>query len=331
MKRFMKRILAGFLILLLFLSILPYLIPLSSAEPDDPAPFPESQFLTIDGAKIHYRQWRPKTQRIKGKILLVHGLAGSTFSWRNNIDPLTEQGYLVAAADLPGFGYSERESGLDHSQKNRSRQMWSLLDQIDASLDQTGSDLRWILVGHSMGGGAVSAMTIDQPERTKGLVLVDGALFDQRSGFLARLVPYPPFDRWIKVWFHFTINNHERFRNLLASAYGRQPLDSEVQGYWAPLKLEATADTLIDLVRTAKNEPIEALSGLDVPMLAIWGEEDVWIPLENMNRIKAVLPQTTTSTIEGAAHCPMETHPEPFNSELLLFLKSLDQGYPMNE
>jgi len=43
-------------------------------------PFPESRFTTISGLSIHYRVWQPDGEPV-GKILLLHGLGGSTYSF----------------------------------------------------------------------------------------------------------------------------------------------------------------------------------------------------------------------------------------------------------
>jgi len=176
--KWLKRIALGILSAFVILSILPYLIGVS--KPEDLSvmglPFNESRFENIDGVSIQYRQWLPDQQPIKGKILLIHGLGGSTFSWRNNIPALRDAGYMVVTADLPGFGYSDRSGGIDHSQKNRSKILWVLLDQIDSTLSPETASMDLVLAGHSMGGGTAVAMTLEHPDQTKALVLVDGAV-----------------------------------------------------------------------------------------------------------------------------------------------------------
>lgn len=44
-------------------------------------PFPESLFFDISDLKFHVRLFAPKIAP-HGKVLFVHGLGGSTFSWR---------------------------------------------------------------------------------------------------------------------------------------------------------------------------------------------------------------------------------------------------------
>ena len=77
----LRKIARFFLGLLLVLMILPYFIPIATPNDLPDLPYPNSRFfLTSDNVKIHYRVDVPKT--IIGKVLLVHGLAASTFSYR---------------------------------------------------------------------------------------------------------------------------------------------------------------------------------------------------------------------------------------------------------
>ena len=48
-------------------------------------PFPESEFIYIDGVRLHVRQWEPVLQnneKAKGVVFLIHGVSGSTYDWR---------------------------------------------------------------------------------------------------------------------------------------------------------------------------------------------------------------------------------------------------------
>jgi pimeloyl-ACP methyl ester carboxylesterase len=41
-------------------------------------------------------------------IVLVHGFGASSFSWRENLNPIAEAGFTVYAPDMRGFGLSEK-------------------------------------------------------------------------------------------------------------------------------------------------------------------------------------------------------------------------------
>ena len=105
----------------ILLSVYIYL-SISNVSAQIPAkPFDNSRFFSIDSIRIHCRIWNENLVHPRGKVLLVHGFVGSTFSWRENIDTLVKSGYYVVAVDLPGFGYSDRSLKVNQSQSNKAR------------------------------------------------------------------------------------------------------------------------------------------------------------------------------------------------------------------
>ncbi|WP_414839279.1 alpha/beta fold hydrolase [Carnobacterium sp. TMP28] len=324
MKKWIKRMLLFLLLAFVFISILPYFFTVKTVDSTNEKPFIESRFQTIGTTGIHYRSYLPLIDKAKGKIIMVHGLGGSTFSWRNNVQQLQDAGYLVVTVDLPGFGYSDKRPGIDHSQEARSELLWSLLDTIDLSLAADTRKLDWTLVGHSMGGGTVSAMAMNRSEDTEKLVLVSGALFDNNPSTVPNLIYYAPIERAIDVVYSHVILTNKRINSFLSSAYGRNPSKKEIDGYLNGLKLSESPSFIPDFLKTTKSKPLEKLQKNKVPILFLTGENDTWVPQEQYKKLKERIPRTKVNVIKGAAHCSMETHPKEFNSLLLDFIEEKD-------
>ena len=309
-----------FVIFILFLT-LPYLIPITSYKEHKPEPvFDNSELFQSGGITIHYRIWTPDSSETAGKILLIHGLGGSTYSWEKNTKDLKNAGYFIVAADLPGFGFSSREAEFNHSQRNRGQLLWQLLSHVDQSLPVETRRMDWSLGGHSMGGGTAAAMAMEQPERVRTLILIDGALYDNHKGWLTKLLHLPPLARWMEVALRHRVLKPEKLKATLASAYGREPSVDEVEGYVRALTLPGTETTLLSLVKTAKSEHITGLEGCEIPILGIWGEKDNWVKIDEAYRIRDTLQSMEIRIIEGAAHCPMETHSKEFNRMIVQYL-----------
>ena len=305
-------------VLMLFI-FTPYLFPISApAAMDGPKPFDNSAFVEVKGISFHYRTYPALSSAIKGKLLLVHGLAGSTFSFEVSAPLISQEGYSVVSVDLPGFGYSDRNPAYDHGQSNRAKDLWELLSVIDQGMDDDTATLPWHLAGHSMGGGTVAAMTMQDPSRVKSLIFVDAALFENPDGggFLA----IPPLNRWVLTALEHFMFTENRIKSLLSSAYGTEPTIDQIKNYLLPLRLPGTARSLLSMIRTAKNEDPEKLKSLVVPLFAVWGSQDTWVPLEELDRLKAIRPDIIVQIIDGAAHCPMETHPDIFVEIMLRWL-----------
>jgi len=307
---------------ILAVCLLPYTLPLSSpglpaAEP----PYANSQFDDVDGVLLHYRLWQGEHSECSGNILLIHGLGGSTYSWELTAPELVRAGYRVVAADLPVFGYSSRQSGLDHSQGNRARLLWLLLEQISIRYFSGDDQADWILIGHSMGAGTVAAMAMLRPDQTGQLILVDGALTDQPATAGSLLLEFPPAQRWMALALEHVLINETNVRRLLTETHGEMPTAARLNAYLDPLQLSGTAAALVDFTRTARNEPSADLRQLERPVKAIWGANDTIIPLAQAEQLQQLLPSMKLRIIPEAGHLPMETHADEFNQLLLELLK----------
>jgi pimeloyl-ACP methyl ester carboxylesterase len=97
-------------------------------------------------------------------VVLVHSLAGNSAQWAGQLEHLRPN-HRAIALDLRGHGASEAPKDHDYSIPAMAR-------DIEAVVDMLGLR-KFILVGHSMGGGAALAYAGSHPDRVAGLLLVD--------------------------------------------------------------------------------------------------------------------------------------------------------------
>ncbi|MCX6303983.1 MAG: alpha/beta hydrolase [Bacteroidetes bacterium] len=282
-------------------------------------PYANSHFIVIDSISIHYRTWNDSLIKPKGKVLLIHGFCGSTFCWRNNYDALIRAGYMVVAIDLPGFGYSSRSAKINQSQSNRARLIWNLIAGIDHS-----DSSKWNIVGHSMGGGAAEAVALTNPGRTKSLTILDGMIFIKNDNVNMRivgLVNLPVYKKLLLSYTEHTYLSFNNFRRELKGTYGFLPDTLTVNGYWVPLQIEGTAETVVNLLANSNEiQPLDAIGLEQFPVLVIWGKKDKTIRLKHGKKLKKYVPSIELRVIPDAYHMAMETHPAIFNALLTEFL-----------
>src|ERR1039458_7602458 len=108
-------------------------------------------------------------------ILLIHGIAGSSTTWRAVMPSLAEH-YTVIAPDLLGHGQSAKPRG-DYS-------LGAYASGIRDLLAVLGKE-RVTLIGHSLGGGVAMQFAYQFPEWAQRLVLV-------ASGGVGQAVRTPP-------------------------------------------------------------------------------------------------------------------------------------------
>jgi 2-hydroxy-6-oxonona-2,4-dienedioate hydrolase len=315
MYRFFKKALTILFISIAILLIAAMLLPISKSQKSmAQSPFPNSHFIEVDNTIIHYRYWKPDSNIAKSHwVMLIHGLGGSTYAWENNAEFLSKQGLNVIAVDVPPFGYSDRNPEINHSPDVRANLLWKFASQIHPST-------KWHLVGHSMGGGITEAMAIKKPERTKSLTWVAPALFihlKKQTSFGQILLRFPPFERTFVFIGETFFITPKRISKMLLSAYGREATEKEIFEYHKALSQDGTATAFVRAFTQSKVENELKLKDLSIPALAIWGDSDQWVPYERYQTHLKEIPNIQFKFINGAGHCPMETHPQEFNQLLL--------------
>jgi pimeloyl-ACP methyl ester carboxylesterase len=273
----------------------------------------------VDSLRFHYRIWNESLENPKGKVLLVHGFAGSTFSWRENTDTLSSSGYLVVAVDLPGVGYSERNPKVNQSQSNRAVLLWKFLNAIDM-----GETLSWNLVGHSLGGGTVEAMALINPGMTKSILIVDGMVFKKNSNMKGAFVTLSRNKQYNKIFSSLVEKNiftYDMIKRLLKKNYGYDPDSAIINGYLEPLMMPGTAEAVMTIWSNSKEVMQLDVKNLEkIPVRVIWGGEDRTIYPRTGRRFVRAVPEAELVIIHGAHHDPMETHPKVFNELMISFL-----------
>jgi 2-hydroxy-6-oxonona-2,4-dienedioate hydrolase len=282
-------------------------------------PYANSHFITADSILFHYRTWNDSLPAPRGKVVIVHGFYGSTFCFRKQFDTLAGEGYRVVAVDLPGYGYSDRNPAINQSTSNRARFLWDLLDLLDQ-----GDTARWNIIGHSMGGGIAEGMALYRPERTKSLMIIDGMVFNRNRNLVTSLSTQFRMTFISDIQVSYTrkkISNYDYFRRKLKGAYRRMPDSTEVMGYFTPMQLPGTAETVVSNFDNAKEIcRLDADSLAGMPVCVVWGSKDKTIPYFIGWQFVRKNPGVELIKINGAGHIPMETHPAEFNVILTEFL-----------
>lgn len=118
----------------------------------------------VRGGELVAGVWEPEGEPV-ATVLAVHGITASHMTWPMLVDALP--GVRVVAPDLRGRGGSRDLPG-PWGMVQHAEDLARVLDAVDVDAAT--------VVGHSMGGFASVRFASRHPERTEGLVLVDGGL-----------------------------------------------------------------------------------------------------------------------------------------------------------
>ena len=124
---------------------------------------PKDKWAKFGAVKIHYYDIGKSNK--KDALIFVHGWNCNADFWKESFTAFPN--YRVVAVDLPGSGRSDKPK-VEYSMEYFAR-------SIDAVLKQAKIE-RAVLVGHSMGTPVIRQFYRVYPQKTLGLVIVDGAL-----------------------------------------------------------------------------------------------------------------------------------------------------------
>jgi pimeloyl-ACP methyl ester carboxylesterase len=303
--------LAAFIFLLL---VLPYFITPASRQPVigyQQMLSPASKILLIDGMSIHIQDYAPAGS-LKDTLVLVHGLGGSTYSWRDNIEPFTNAGYRVVAVDLKGFGLSTKDKASSYSHTTQA----GILSAVASALGIGKA----IFIGHSMGASVILHLANTSSYLVKGMVLVDGAASFKKQFPITHLLSFDPTRRAFQDFISHYLTS-DRLAGILKSAY-YQPdklSDTDVANYFSRVVYGSWLDGLTAMTRDSSENVINFTLKKDIRTLVIWGDRDTWVG-RNVAEDIANFTGGDLKVIEDAGHLSMEEAPDVFNQMVLAFL-----------
>jgi pimeloyl-ACP methyl ester carboxylesterase len=238
-------------------------------------------------------------------LLCLHG----TLMDRTMFDPqaaaLTDD-YRVVAYDA-------------RARTDRYRGPYDLADLVAdcrAVLDAVGLD-SCVLAGMSMGGFVALRAALTHPDRVDGIVLLDsmGEAYTE-----AERAEYGEIVEGVRGSDRVPLAVAELSADLMFSerAHEEQP---ELVRHWVDRWHTYPGDAVADEIESWRTEPgvIDRLGDLDVPVLAIHGEDDQSIPPERARRTVEVLGGRL-ETIPGAGHPANLERPDAVNPLLREFL-----------
>jgi len=257
--------------------------------------------------------FQPRTVRIHGHdvsyrmagegptIVLIHGIAESSTTWRAVMPALAEH-YTVIAPDLLGHGRSAKPRG-DYS-------LGAYASGIRDLLAVLGRD-RVSLVGHSLGGGVAMQFAYQFPERAQRLVLVaSGGLGKEVSPFL-KAVTLPGAEFVLPLLLHRRIREAAEWPGAVASWVGWRPNDTlaEVWRSYTSLTDRHGQMAFIHTVRSVIDIAGQRVSAHDrlylaeaVPTLIVWGDHDRVIPVTHAYRAAEAIRGARLEILERAGH-----------------------------
>lgn len=255
-------------------------------------------------------------------LLLIHGMAGSSATWREVMPALAER-YTVIAPDLPGHGESDKP-----------RQDYSLGAHANALRDllfAVGVD-RATVVGQSLGGGVAMQLAYQHPAHCERLVLVSSGGLGQEVSWILRALSLPGLEYVMPILFPpFARDAGNLVSRSLQRIGLRAPrLEEEWRSYISLIDPE-TREAFLRTLRAVVNLGGQSVSAHDrlylsarLPTLIVWGEHDGIIPVAHAHSAHQAMPASRLVIFEGSGHFPHVEEPLRFVQSLTEFMETTE-------
>lgn len=274
---------------------------------------PESRYVVVNGANIHYVQGGDPNG---GDIVLLHGIGASIFIWRF-LFPILQTRRRVTAFDFAGFGKSSKDASFNYGLDAQA-------DSIAEALSKVGVD-KAMIVGSSMGGAIALWMAKKWPERFDHVVGLGPATDSSRvPGIAQHLAATAPL-------FRHTINKRT-IKMILGYVVANKSLitDAVVDRYLEPFRDrgESLRAFMAATAALSDRRLPRALAGLSARTLIIWGANDALVSRKSMSKLERLIPTAIFVEHPTGGHHIMEDEPVWLARQLELFLAGDDLAEP---
>lgn len=258
-----------------------------------------SQFVEAGGLKWHVQRMGQGPC-----LLLLHGTAASTHSWRD-LAPILAPHFTLIAPDLPGHGFTTSLPQARVSLAGFSEALHGLLKQLQVSPD--------LVLGHSAGAAIALRMALDGKIAPRAIFSLNGALLplgDEHSAFFTRaaqLMVGLPFVSKLCAW---RASKQEVATKLLrdtGSDIGQRGIDLYTRLFSYPGHIRAA---LMMMAQWELRPLLRELPRLTPSLFLMVGSRDRAVPPMQARRIQAILPAARIITLEGLGHLAHEEAPQ---------------------
>ena len=256
----------------------------------------EQRRIVVNDCQWFYCQVPPSGAEERSPVILLHDILAQSYSWRQLLPVLADQGHRTIAPDWPGYGLSDKPDPreFDYSPAGLETSLAAFIDALE--LDTVS------LVVQGYLGVAGLQYAIHNSDRIDRIAIVNAPFYSgAKLPFKLQQLGFPLAGEMLT-------QDPLCVDRTLEGGGGNVVPDADLEIYRAPfLKSSAAGRALLSTVRKYKLASLlpeleAGLAKLDKPMLVAWGENDSWLSCAKAKEATNVLQKTEFTAIADAGH-----------------------------
>lgn len=256
-------------------------------------------------------------------VVLLHGFPEDHRAWKHQVIPLAAADFAVHAADLRGYGASDKPANVE------AYRLKKLVADVVALAHAAGPPIH--LIGHDWGGVIAWIVASTHPGLLRRLVILNAPhpqlylqamwrslqLFKSWYAVLFQL-PWLP-ERALEAMDFQLLRKTYRLGVVQPHAFTDEEIDEYISSFRQPGALTAALNYYRANLRFAATL---SRSRVETETLIIWGERDPALSVKLLDGLNEVAPTAKVYRVPQAGHFVQHEDSDAVNSALLDFLAS---------
>ncbi|MCF0049029.1 alpha/beta hydrolase [Dyadobacter sp. LJ53] len=258
----------------------------------------EKQIKISDDLTLHYVEQGAPDGDV---VILLHGYSDSWHSYELVL-PLLPKSLHVYAVSMRGHGNSSKPDGSYHPDV--------LAGDIAGFMQKLGIH-KAAVVGHSLGATVAQSFATHYTEKTAALVL---------AGAFAH------FNKKVIYDFKSVVDSlQDPVDAAFAHEFQKSTLYRPVSGHFFETVVNESTKLPVRVWKAAVSAMItcnylDNLQQISVPTLLIWGDQDVFTPIEDQQLLHKAIKGSKLRILKKVGHAVHWEEPERFSKDLVAFL-----------
>lgn len=276
---------------------------------------PDEHFINVGNLRWFYRDAQPQQPLARPPIVFLHGLPAQSYSWRNVMPRLADQGFVTIAPDWIGFGFSAQPDRRDFAYTPDAF-MQSLAEFLQALELE-----RFSLVVQGFLGSVGLQYALRHPDQIDRIAILNAPVTT------AAKLPWKLRQMSLPFMGDMMTQDPLLVDRTLEGAGGYRVEDADLDIYRRPFlrSSDAGRSLLTTLQRLdLKQATAEIETGFQKwsqPVLVVWGIRDPWLPVSLAEEFTRSLPDGELVKLEEVGHYPQEDWHEKVSEALVPFFR----------